>query len=263
MTLYIFTKDTADTSNCNADCLKKWPPLLTQGSPKLGDGVDSALIGTAALADGTKIVTYNHMPLYYWVKDAKPGDTTGQGVGEVWFVIAPDGQMIQPAPAETNENANSNANSNSNGNENNNSNSNENENENSNSNTNSSAEAVEPTISVVNDPTYGDILVGDNGMTLYMFTRDTADTVTCSGDCLVKWPPLLTQGSPSLGDGVDGAMVGTAPMPDGTMIVTYNHMPLYYWYEDTKAGDTAGQGVGDVWYVVAPDGSVNKTAPPG
>ena len=49
-------------------------------------------------------------------------------------------------------------------------------------------------------------------------------------------------------------LVGTAALPDGSMIVTYNKMPLYTFIKDTKAGDVAGQGVGSVWFVVSPDG---------
>jgi predicted lipoprotein with Yx(FWY)xxD motif len=64
------------------------------GSPTLGPGVDATLVGSATLADGTKIVTYNKMPLYYYAKDTKPGDTTGQGVGSVWYVVGPDGKPI-------------------------------------------------------------------------------------------------------------------------------------------------------------------------
>jgi len=94
MTLYMFTKDEPGKSNCDAACLAKWPPLLTQGSPVLGEGVDASLLGSATLADGSKIVTYNGMPLYYWVKDMKPGDTLGQGVGSVWYVVDPDGDPV-------------------------------------------------------------------------------------------------------------------------------------------------------------------------
>jgi predicted lipoprotein with Yx(FWY)xxD motif len=94
MTLYMFDKDTADKSNCDASCLAKWPPLITQGNPTLGDGVDKAMVGSAKLADGRMIVTYNHMPLYYWFKDQKPGDTSGQAVGSVWWVVGPDGVKI-------------------------------------------------------------------------------------------------------------------------------------------------------------------------
>jgi len=76
----------------------KWPPLLTQGNPTLGVGIAPALVGSTALEDGSKIVTYNHMPLYYWWEDAKAGDAKGQGVGEVWYVLAPNGTVIQPPP---------------------------------------------------------------------------------------------------------------------------------------------------------------------
>jgi predicted lipoprotein with Yx(FWY)xxD motif len=62
---------------------------VTQGHPTLGAGVDASHVGTATLADGRKIVTYEGMPLYYYVKDTKAGDTTGQGVGGVWFIVPP------------------------------------------------------------------------------------------------------------------------------------------------------------------------------
>jgi predicted lipoprotein with Yx(FWY)xxD motif len=91
----MFTRDTADTSNCDAACLEKWPPFLTLGSPILGPGTDDSKVGTATLADGRMIVTYNHMPLYYYYKDTKAGDTTGQGVGSVWYVVSPDGEIIR------------------------------------------------------------------------------------------------------------------------------------------------------------------------
>jgi predicted lipoprotein with Yx(FWY)xxD motif len=91
MTLYLFTKDTPGKSNCTGDCLVKWPPLVAADvkQVKVGPGVDASKLGLADLPDGKKIVTYNGMPLYYWVKDMKPGDTTGQNVGNVWFVVAP------------------------------------------------------------------------------------------------------------------------------------------------------------------------------
>ena len=94
MTLYIYTKDGPNLSNCTGQCLINWPALVTKGNPTLGAGVDKSLVGTAALADGSKIVTYNKMPLYYWAKDTKAGDTTGQNVGSVWFVISPDGNVV-------------------------------------------------------------------------------------------------------------------------------------------------------------------------
>ncbi len=229
MTLYAFTKDTPDTSNCTGNCLKNWPALVTMGKPSLGTGVDASLVGTAKLADGTLIVTYNHMPLYYFYKDTKAGDTNGQGVGSVWFTIGPDGKLVNNAPAATA--------------------------------TSAPAAMTEPTISIVNDPNFGQILVGDKGMTLYAFTKDTPDTSTCTGGCLKAWPALVTMGKPNLGPGVDASMIGTAKLADGTLIVTYNHIPLYYFAKDAAAGDTKGQGVGSVWYVVGPDGKLNQKMP--
>jgi predicted lipoprotein with Yx(FWY)xxD motif len=225
MTLYIFTVDEPNQSNCDADCLANWPPLITLGNPTLGDRVEEELVGSTTLADGRQIVTYNSMPLYYFVEDTQPGDIKGQGVGNVWYVISRDGEVLTSASDDSTPAA-------------------------------PAAAATEPTIMVASNPTLGEFLVDDKGMSLYMFTRDTADMSNCSGDCLVKWPPLLTQGSPIAGTGVDASLLGSAPMPDGTFIVTYNHMPLYYWYQDLKPGDVLGQDVGGVWYVVSPQGEI-------
>jgi predicted lipoprotein with Yx(FWY)xxD motif len=227
MSLYIFTKDGRDQSNCDASCLAKWPPLLTQGNPSVGPGVDASQVGVATLADGSKIVTYDHRPLYYWVKDTKPGDITGQGVGSVWFVISPTGQEIDSSPQAVADPT-----------------------------PDPVSSAAEPTLMLGTNSSLGEFLVDGKGMTLYIFTRDTADKSTCTGDCLVAWPPLLTQGNPILGPGVDDSKIGSTLLADGTRIVTYNHMPLYYYVKDTQPGDTTGQGVGGVWYVIDSDGDI-------
>jgi predicted lipoprotein with Yx(FWY)xxD motif len=87
LTLYIKTSDTANTSTCTDTCLANWPALTvsTGQTAVAGTGVTGAL-GTFTRADGTTQVTYNGLPLYYWVSDTKPGDTTGQGIGG--FVVA-------------------------------------------------------------------------------------------------------------------------------------------------------------------------------
>ncbi len=94
MTLYLFTKDTAGESTCYDDCASAWPPLLTDGEAAPGEGVDASLLGTTERTDGSTQVTYGGWPLYYWVKDAAPGDTTGQDVGEVWYVVSPAGEAV-------------------------------------------------------------------------------------------------------------------------------------------------------------------------
>ena len=112
----------------------------------------------------------------------------------------------------------------------------------------------EASINVATDPKFGSILVGNNGMTLYAYSSDPPDQSTCTGGCANVWPALMTQGSPVLGSGVDATKVGTATLTNGSKAVTYNHMVLYYYSKDSKAGDTLGQGVGSVWYVVSPAG---------
>lgn len=116
-------------------------------------------------------------------------------------------------------------------------------------------------LTVVSNDKFGKFLADDAGMSLYMFTKDTPNTTVCYDKCEVQWPPLLTLGNPTLGEGVDASKLGTTTRKDGTVQVTFNGMPLYYYFKDKAAGDVTGQNVGTVWYVVAPDGSITKTAP--
>jgi predicted lipoprotein with Yx(FWY)xxD motif/plastocyanin len=94
MTLYLFLKDTPNTSNCYDACAQNWPPLLVNGSPIAGNGLDGAKLGTTARKDGSKQVTYNGWPLYYFASDKQPGDTNGQDVKQVWYVISPAGDKV-------------------------------------------------------------------------------------------------------------------------------------------------------------------------
>jgi len=102
MSLYVFMKDTQNsgTSACtDADgCATDWPPLVSEGSPVAGEGVDDTLLGTITRDDGTTQVTYNGWPLYLFSEDEAPGDTNGQGIDEfggLWFLVSPAGEAIQ------------------------------------------------------------------------------------------------------------------------------------------------------------------------
>jgi predicted lipoprotein with Yx(FWY)xxD motif len=95
MTLYISTFDPPDRSYCDASCLEIWKPLLAQDNLELGEGVDPVLLGTGTLPDGTKVVTYGHWPLYRYALDAKPGDNLGQGYYDSWFMISPEGEVLE------------------------------------------------------------------------------------------------------------------------------------------------------------------------
>ena len=114
------------------------------------------------------------------------------------------------------------------------------------------------TVMVTSNSKYGSILTDANGMTLYMFLNDTSTTSTCTGACATLWPALLTNGNPVAGTGVDGTKLGTTTRPDGTVQVTYNGHPLYYFSSDKAAGDTNGQGIKSIWYVVSPAGDAIK-----
>src|SRR5215213_1609837 len=100
----------------------------------------------------------------------------------------------------------------------------------------------------------GSFLVDDKGMTLYLFTKDTPNTSVCYDKCATAWPPLLTSGDPVAGEGVDASLFGTTNRTDGTVQVTYNGWPLYYYEKDKAPGDVTGQDVGGVWYVVSATG---------
>jgi predicted lipoprotein with Yx(FWY)xxD motif len=91
-TLYVFTADGPDVSNCTGSCLQLWtryaPPAIVTGP-----GVDPARLGTIDV-DGVKQLTINHRPLYYFAADEKPGDVRGQGIGGMWWVVKTDGTPI-------------------------------------------------------------------------------------------------------------------------------------------------------------------------
>lgn len=84
MTLYTFKKDAMGKSNCYDDCAKKWPPFMADASAKAeGD------YSVVERKDGMKQWALKGMPLYYWMKDGKKGDATGEGVGGVWNAARP------------------------------------------------------------------------------------------------------------------------------------------------------------------------------
>jgi predicted lipoprotein with Yx(FWY)xxD motif len=97
-TLYLFEADTGTASTCSGACAQAWPPVTTSGGPKAASGASQSLLGTTTRSDGTKQVTYKGHPLYTFVNDTKPGDTTGEGstaFGAGWDVLSPAGDKIE------------------------------------------------------------------------------------------------------------------------------------------------------------------------
>lgn len=110
------------------------------------------------------------------------------------------------------------------------------------------------TLMLASDLTLGDYLTDEAGRVVYVFTDDLPNTSTCTGACLESWPPVLTDGDPIAGNGLDETMLGAIELADGTMQVTYNEWPLYYYVEDVAAGDMYGQAAELKWYVMSPMG---------
>jgi predicted lipoprotein with Yx(FWY)xxD motif len=216
-TLYLFTPDTtAGESACNDQCAQNWPPLEASDSMTLPAGVPG-MLGSIDRADGSKQVTYNDIPLYRFVNDAKPGDVTGQGVGGRWFVVYP-GAELGPYPAAPGE----------------------------------GTPVPASTLKVGFTAELGPFLIDADGRTVYLFTEDTtAGQSTCEGDCASNWPPVPATEMMLLPPGISGTL-GSFDRADGSKQLTYNDIPLYYYHDDDEAGDTYGQGKGGVWFVVSP-----------
>jgi predicted lipoprotein with Yx(FWY)xxD motif len=98
------------------------------------------------------------------------------------------------------------------------------------------------------------MLVDSQGMTLYLFSNDEMGESVCYDQCAENWPAYTVE---SADDIVPGPLLmgefGTVERTDGSLQVTYNHWPLYYFAGDEARGDANGQGRGDVWWTIAPE----------
>ncbi len=226
MTLYLYTKDTSTKSNCTGSCAAVWPPLMASGAPTAAPGVQAA-VGTISLPGGGKQVTVNGHPVYTYVKDQRPGDATGQGVGGLWFALSPNGDAVGTSGVA------------------------------------GAPQTSSATVQVASNAQLGQILVTSTGMTLYLYTKDAPGASTCLGGCATLWPPLRPPASGTLtaGPGVTGKL-SAITRTDGSKQVAINGQPLYTYAADKSPGDVTGQGVGSVWWVVKPNGAENGTQPP-
>ena len=95
--VYLWVKDTGDMSNCNGACAGAWPPVTTTATATASGSAKASDIGTITRSDGTKQVTYDGHPLYYFSGDSGPGTATGQGsdgFGAKWWLVAPTGSDV-------------------------------------------------------------------------------------------------------------------------------------------------------------------------
>jgi predicted lipoprotein with Yx(FWY)xxD motif len=98
LTLYLFTNDEGETSNCTGGCVDAWPPLTVAGEDALVDSVRTDVtLGTTEHPEVGTMVTAAGHPLYYYAQDEAPGDANGQGFGDVWYVLDPTGSPVDGA----------------------------------------------------------------------------------------------------------------------------------------------------------------------
>jgi predicted lipoprotein with Yx(FWY)xxD motif len=110
---------------------------------------------------------------------------------------------------------------------------------------------------VAKDSEFGRVLFDGNGQVVYVFENDRRNRSNCtSADCVKAWPPLLTRQQPSAGADVDASLLGTIRRNDGSLQVTYDGRPLYF-YEHEGPGEIKCHNVdlhGGLWWVVTPHG---------
>ena len=101
-TLYLFEGDGPNVSKLPAAGRAFWPPFTSTIKPSAAGGAVAGDIGTVSGGTGAAQVTYNGHPLYYFVGDHNPGQTSGQGLnqfGALWYVLSSSGNAITSAPA--------------------------------------------------------------------------------------------------------------------------------------------------------------------
>lgn len=245
LTLYAFTNDIDARSSCTNKCAEAWPPLVVPANWDVGPGLDSGVFATTTRDDGRFQLVAGRFPLYTFAADAAPGDTKGQGSGDVWFAINAKGQLVknaaatppaqgapsttiggarpptQPAPAPAPA---------------------------------PPTTSAKAPVSVASNK-LGQLLVDGNGLTLYGFTKDTDGSPTCDKACADAWPPAIVSGE-QLPAGLDAKVFSVVKRPDGRNQLKAGKWPLYRFAGDAAPGETNGQGSGGVWFAVNPTGGL-------
>ncbi len=207
MTLYYFTKDNIGKSIATGAVLQAWP-IFSVDNFVIPGALTASDFATITRDDGLKQATYKGWPLYYFANDKAPGDTAGEGVAGVWFVIR--------NPFYT--------------------------------------------VMLQTKPDLGNYLIDPKGMTLYYFTKDSLNKSNATSAIVQAWPVFNTA-SFVLPGSLQGSDFGTITRDDGKPQATYQGWPLYYYAGDRSAGDTGGQGLNGVWFVVNPQ-KINHATPP-
>jgi predicted lipoprotein with Yx(FWY)xxD motif len=106
------------------------------------------------------------------------------------------------------------------------------------------------------DSQFGQVLFGAGQQAIYYFDKETTQTPECFGACAEAWPPVLTDGDPRAGEGIEGELLGTTERDDGSTQVTYADRPLYYYVDDPPNQVLCHdvEEFGGLWLAVQPNG---------
>jgi predicted lipoprotein with Yx(FWY)xxD motif len=243
MTLYAFTNDVDATSTCSGTCAEAWPPVLVDPDFIVSPGLDSGIFATTQRDDGTHQLVAGKWPLYLYAADAKPGDVTGQGSGDVWYAVDTSGRLVGDSGESGGDYDAAGA-------------------------ATTTPTTAPPAVATADaapvvqlaDTELGRILTDAAGMTLYLFTPDEAGSPTCVDGCAQAWPPLLVDDVTALfaAEGIDASALSTVEHPNGGQQLKIGKWPLYTFGGDAAPGDTTGQGSGGKWFVVGADGKSIK-----
>lgn len=266
-TLYGFTNDTEAKSTCYDRCAEAWPPVIVDQSWTVGPGLDLGIFATTVRDDGTLQLVAGKWPLYYYFEDERPGDITGQGSGDVWFAVDPDGILVTSsatgdgaqaaadpdgdavyddgAPGGEDESAITLDGGNGTGLV-----------IGGGSGDDNPETGEQSAVLRTGETELGTVLVDDDGLTLYGFTNDMNGVPSCEDGCAQAWPPLIVEQLPA---GLDPELFSVAARPDGTLQLVAGMWPLYRFAGDAVPGDVNGQRSGDVWFAVSPDGALIKS----
>ncbi|GAA3776919.1 hypothetical protein ACFS5L_34465 [Streptomyces phyllanthi] len=121
--------------------------------------------------------------------------------------------------------------------------------------TQGAAQGADPVVKVAGSD-LGDILVDQDGRTLYAFTKDKAGQSNCDADCIAVWPALTGSTKVAAGPGTSKALLASATNAGGAVQAVYGDWPLYYYVGDSSPGDVNGQGLDGEWFVVGADGKL-------
>ncbi len=227
LSLYLFDNDSAGASSCNAEAGAPAGGSNDTSScaaiwPPLLAASDATASGSFTLVsrdDGTNQWAWNDFPLYQFMNDSAQGEINGDGVNGIWH-------LARPAPLK--------------------------------SVTVSGQQRWQGNQTILSATSTADVLelfrADKDGFSLYIFDNDSIDTVNCISDaCTTNWPPLMADG---------GAK------PNGMLTLVergeeqqwaYNGKPLYFFTNDTAAGDSNGDGIGNVWHLATQDPAQIRT----